>query len=81
MAEIPDLVRLLEYPRDEDALDRAFGEPDPFESDKNLLPHPDDRLRRSECCEKGHPKHSHASERISWQGVDFGNASTQELQS
>ena len=43
MPEIPDLIRLLDDPEDDEALDRAFGEPEPLDIDDDLLPHPDDQ--------------------------------------
>lgn len=38
MHGIPDLIRLLDDPHDEDAFDRAFGAPDPLDLDDGLLP-------------------------------------------
>lgn len=43
MPAVFDLIRLLADPNDADALDRAFGEPEPLDIDDALLPHEDDR--------------------------------------
>lgn len=43
MSAIPDLIRLLEDPAADDALDRAFGQAEPLDIDDDLLPHPDDQ--------------------------------------
>lgn len=54
MPRIPDLIRLLDDPNDDDAFDRAFGEPEPLDLDENLLPPLWDRpywLREAICHE------------------------------
>lgn len=38
MHGIPDLIRLLDDPSDEDAFDRAFGAPEPLDLDDGVLP-------------------------------------------
>lgn len=43
MPSLPDLIRLLDDPDDDEAYDRAFGEPEPIDLDDGLLPHPDDQ--------------------------------------
>lgn len=43
MPTIYDLIRLLDDPNDDDALNRAFGEPEPLDIAENLLPYPDDQ--------------------------------------
>lgn len=43
MSAIPDLIRLLDDPEDDEALGRIFGEPKSLEIHEDLLAHPDDR--------------------------------------
>jgi hypothetical protein len=43
--QVPDLIRLLDDPDNADALDRAFGEPEPLDIDEKLLPHPGDQRK------------------------------------
>ena len=43
MGHVADLTRLLDDPDDDDAYDRAFGEPEPLDIDDGLLPHEDDQ--------------------------------------
>jgi hypothetical protein len=52
MATISDLIRLLDDPDDDEALDRVFGKPEPLNIDEGLLPHELDLpyLRREIVC-------------------------------
>ena len=43
MAEITDLIRLLDDPEDDDAYYSVFGEPEPLDIDEDLLPPEDDQ--------------------------------------
>ena len=53
MPEIPDLIRLLIDPENNEALHRVFGEPERLNIDDDLLPHKDDQpfLLREVVCE------------------------------
>jgi HEAT repeat protein len=53
MEQVTNLIRLLDHPDDDEALDRVFGEPEPLDIDEDLLPHPDDQpfLLREVVCE------------------------------
>ncbi len=52
MSAIPDLIRLLDDPGDDDVLNRALGEPEPLDIDENRLPQEDDQplLAREVVC-------------------------------
>lgn len=54
MQRIPDLIRLLDDPHDEDAFDRALGQDEPPNIDDAMLPHPDDQpyLLREVVCDE-----------------------------
>jgi HEAT repeat protein len=56
MDRISALIRLLDDPEDADALEVAFGEPEPLDIDDDLLPHEDDQpflFRELVCTELG----------------------------